>query len=201
MLKIIFRFTKLSMDHKLFEIQEFIHNDNSVQGILISLLDFQDSLIIEQFDNSATQQLIAKIVILCTRTLVQMMRSIAKYPYPIEKASNLKKLAFHKLDQKISILKRLYDHYHQLLDDFFSSPVKNLICKYMEYLYELCSFCFSHKQLRMVLAEHVSAIFKISFSFLKFERFDIEKLKTDPMNLLLDIEYIVEDHVSSSRNR
>lgn len=41
----------------------------------------------------------------------------------------------------------------------------------------------------------MSAIFKICFDFLRFEKFDIEKLKSDPMNLMIDIEFIVDDRV------
>lgn len=66
-------------------------------------------------------------------------------------------------------------------------------------MHELCKFTFEHKQFRIILGDYVSVIYKICFNFLRFEKFDIEKLKTDPMNLLLDVEYIVEEHVSSAK--
>lgn len=93
---------------KLFEILEFFHSDKTCQGILISALDLQDSLEIESIETSAFHGLLAKTTVTCLQTLILMTQSISKYPYPIEKATNLQHILFAKLERVLQILDLIY---------------------------------------------------------------------------------------------
>jgi hypothetical protein len=70
------------------------------------------------------------------------MESIKDYPFPIERATTLKKVLYYNFSEKLTALKTLYNLYSQELSDTYNTIVSKLITYLLLYLQELVKFTY-----------------------------------------------------------
>lgn len=126
-----------------------------------------------------------------------MMNSIENYPYPVEKAKVLVKIVYSGIGRKVDFLNKAYSLYKNDLSEFGDSAVKKIVRAQLKYLENIAEFTYDNEKLRTKLNDHIGQLFFSCFKFLKFQNFDVQKLKSNPLDLIIDIENMIGDCVSA----
>ena len=100
---------------KYFEIIELMHRDTNIEGIIISVFETQNLIDLDKLIDDPVTKLHAKTICNLIKVLHEMISTIKQYPFPIERATTLKKVLYFNFASKIKFLEKMFAKFQQEL--------------------------------------------------------------------------------------
>lgn len=173
-----------------------IHRQNNLEGIIISSLHYFSKLNFNELETSRLEDYKVQVITTSFSIIELLIESMEPGALPLHNVGILRKLVYHDFKPFLNFLNSLYKNFHDDLSDYDDSNVKKLIRWLLRHVNNVVDFSFAHQELLNQLDDQVKSIYEVCFNFLKFQLFDIEKLTTNPIDLLVDIEDITGTNVS-----